>query len=415
MKLNDLNWDLINMDEDNDDDSDDQYDDDSDDEDDDDNSDGCTDNGDLPFQTLGAAHVHLLCTSNELAPPLIDMLFSGDLYQIKPVGETSVYVANPSKPLDKKGRLIWNDINEFEELTENCRFRNDNTPIMGRFFSGARVGTINNDYLDIVNERVVLSPEAAKAQCHPDALWIANTHKEVNKINKADFDSKLADNIIHYRIISQFKTATDLEPNPSQTMKQQLYNKFNPKKPNYIDLAIGTRVLVPTNLATQIGIFNGTKGTVVGFGFTGTAPEDTLPYSKSFHLLSNREIPIVFVRMDIDIGYSVDKEKNVLPFTMRKDDGKILKKYYRWYMPLLPAQATTTHKAQGTTAHQGVVAFPTEGNIFARGLEYVMCTRQTMLDKLFLIRPLKHEHFQAKQKEKHQIDTEYSRLRTAFL
>ena len=60
------------MDEDNDDDSDDQYDDDSDDEDDDDNSDGCTDNGDLPFQTLGAAHVHLLFTSNELAPPLID-------------------------------------------------------------------------------------------------------------------------------------------------------------------------------------------------------------------------------------------------------------------------------------------------------------------------------------------------------
>jgi hypothetical protein len=118
-------------------------------------------------------------------------------------------------------------------------------------------------------------------------------------------------------------------------MKQQLYNKFNPTKPNYIDLAIDTHVLVPTDLATQIGIFNGTKGTVVGFGFTGTAPEDTLPDSKSFHLLPNREIPIVFVRMDIDIGYSVDKEKNALPFTMMKDDGKILKKYHRWYMPLL--------------------------------------------------------------------------------
>ena len=119
--------------------------------------------------------------------------------------------------------------------------------------------------------------------------------------------------------------------------------------------------------------------------------------------------------MDIDIGYSVDKEKNVLPFTAMKDDGKVLKKYHRLYMPFLSAQATTTHKAQGTTAHQGVVAFPTEGNIFARGLEYVMCTRQTMLDKLFLIRPLKHEHFQAKQQEKHQIDAEYNRLRTAFL
>ncbi len=47
-----------------------------------------------------------------------------------------------------------------------------------------------------MNEKIVLSPKAAKTQCHPDALWIANTHTEVNKINKADFDSKLANNSI---------------------------------------------------------------------------------------------------------------------------------------------------------------------------------------------------------------------------
>mgnify|MGYP002806960331 CR=1 FL=1 len=44
---------------------------DSDDEDDDD-SDGHTDYGDLPFQTIGAAHVHSLYTINEPPPPLID-------------------------------------------------------------------------------------------------------------------------------------------------------------------------------------------------------------------------------------------------------------------------------------------------------------------------------------------------------
>lgn len=49
------------------------------------------------------------------------MIFSGDLYQLKPVGQTSIYVSNPRKRLDKAGRLIWEDINEFAELTENCR------------------------------------------------------------------------------------------------------------------------------------------------------------------------------------------------------------------------------------------------------------------------------------------------------
>jgi hypothetical protein len=51
----------------------------------------------------------------------VHMIFSGDLYQLKPVAQTSIYVSNPSKRLDKMGRLIWEDINEFEELTENCR------------------------------------------------------------------------------------------------------------------------------------------------------------------------------------------------------------------------------------------------------------------------------------------------------
>jgi hypothetical protein len=77
-----------------------------------------------------------------------------------------------------------------------------------------------------------------------------------------------------------------------------------------------------------------------------------------------------------------------------------MKAYHRMYMPLRPAQATTTHKAQGTTAHKGVVAFPSEGVLWARGLEYVMCTRQTMLEHLILIYPLRADHFQAKLPEK---------------
>jgi len=35
----------------------------------------------------------------------------------------------------------------------------------------------------------------------------------------------------------------------------------------YIDLAVGARVMVTKNLATQIRIYNGATGIVVGFGF----------------------------------------------------------------------------------------------------------------------------------------------------
>jgi hypothetical protein len=119
--------------------------------------------------------------------------------------------------------------------------------------SGARIGIINNEYLDIMNERVVLSTAIAKAQAHPDALWIANTNIEVDKVNKEDFITKINAGITHVRIVVQFTTATDLMPNPNSIIKKKLYERYDRKKPNYIDLAIGSRVLVPTNLATQIG------------------------------------------------------------------------------------------------------------------------------------------------------------------
>lgn len=119
--------------------------------------------------------------------------------------------------------------------------------------SGARVGLINDEYLDVMNERVVLSTASAKAKAHPDALWIANTNKEVDKVNQEDFNAKVTAGITHVRIVVQYTTATSLKPNPNQEMKKKLYSRYDSKKPQFIDLAIGSRVLVPTNLATQIG------------------------------------------------------------------------------------------------------------------------------------------------------------------
>jgi hypothetical protein len=153
----------------------------------------------------------------------------------------------------------------------------------------------------------------------------------------------------------------------------------------------------------------------VGFGYRGKVPLCALPLENTFHTLNEREIPIVFVRMDVNIGYTVDKlSPYVIPFTAISNNGMINKTYFRMYMPLIPAQATTTHKSQGTTELNGVVAFPSIGTPWARVLEYVMCTRQTTLELLILITSLRAEHFQSSMVEKIQIDAEYNRLRLLF-
>jgi hypothetical protein len=50
-----------------------------------------------------------------------------------------------------------------------------------------------------------------------------------------------------------------------------------------------------------------------------------------------------------------------------------------------------------------LVTFPSAGTPWARGLEYVICTRQTMLEHLILITPLRAEHFQSSMPETHQL------------
>ena len=78
--------------------------------------------------------------------------------------------------------------------------------------------------------------------------------------------------------------------------------------------------MVTRSLATQIGIYNGATGIVVGFGFHTARPEENFPTVKTFHTLKNRELPIVFVKMGTYTGTQlstdVDKHWTLLAWTI---------------------------------------------------------------------------------------------------
>ena len=138
-----------------------------------------------------------------------------------------------------------------------------------------------------------------------------------------------------------------------------------------------------------------------------------MPKPSEFHELDNREIPTVFVKMDLPIGYSISVTiPNVIPFVaITSDDDIYKKKYHRWQIPLEPAFASTTHKMQGATAKFGAVIEPSAKRPFARGLDYVAASRPTELAKLTLLAPLTVNHFTAFPQERHHIREEYIRLR----
>ena len=147
-----------------------------------------------------------------------------------------------------------------------------------------------------------------------------------------------------------------------------------------------------------IGAYNGARGTIVGFVWKSKAPvgDRILPKVNELHALEkDRIISAILVQMEKPTEYSVSSEQpNVLPFTpLTCKDKKYLGKFHRAQIPLRPAFATTTHKAQGITAKHGVVLLPSAGTPFCRGLAYVGISRATHLHKLHLLRNLRIDHF----------------------
>ena len=202
--------------------------------------------------------------------------------------------------------------------------------------------------------------------------------------------------------------------------ESKLLFKFTPernkkiKSRTYIDLCIGSNVMLTKNIATEIGLTNGTVGKVVAFGFSDTNKTPMFVQPKDFHTINSYKAPppivfIEFTSLPIEIKDTVIDGKiykNVIPVTMEKDEYHRLRigniTYYRWQLPLIPAAALNTHKVQGFTAENGIVYKPTYGRRpWARALEYVAISRCTSISgtNLILLKPLHIDHFTTPPRE----------------
>ena len=170
--------------------------------------------------------------------------------------------------------------------------------------------------------------------------------------------------------------------------------------PSYIDLSIGSRVRCLKNKGTQIGIYNGAMGTVVGFCFEHSKSAVLKPLIKDFGDHVTREIPIVLVQMDNFKLVFTPSAGDIVPFTAEIDEDHPLrtngKVFYRRQLPFELSYASTVHKYQGLTAKHDVVVEPCR-TPFAMGLEYVAISRTTSLARLHLVHPLEQKHFAPKR------------------
>jgi hypothetical protein len=203
-----------------------------------------------------------------------------------------------------------------------------------------------------------------------------------------------------------------------------------------VQFCIGQRVHVTENIATQLGIFNGAKGTIHSFGFvnpTRVTKESLNPSGAAYKLsvTHESEYPIIFVKMDkISIDhhklsnpnaanasnqYTCDNSvEGLLPFTLEPCTYAVSyknKKYIRYQYCLLPANATTAHKSQGMNAHVGTVLDISINDFRAHGMAYTGVSRNTQAALMVSLHTLLPQQFHISKAYKEPIENEYNRLR----
>ncbi len=373
----------------------------------------------------------------------VHIMFCGDFYQLPPVSGSPLYSAiddHDAKAIDSAGRVLWESMSTYLELRTNHRFENAKGPL-AKLAPAARLGIqIPGDLLDDINRIcIAIDIDEAIADANLKALWIAPTNAECEGIN-IKLTARLVQSGAQRVRIFAYHQRSQKTPDPKFNVEQwkqkrrELLNKAPVKEHKYkgtgiglnvLDLAIGSRVRATRNACTQVGIYQGAIGTVVGFGFppgTSQARIEAYCNCKNMNDGADQNVmpPFVYVQLDHAANPKSDKERSfvscfenmdgVVCFAPEKQE-KSVDGYIRFMPFLVLAFASTYHKCQGLTCRNGVVMSPPNARNSDLGLTYVGYTRVVQTEDLILLGPLVPSHFTSKQEQRSKIVAEYERLK----
>lgn len=272
----------------------------------------------------------------------IQLIFSGDFFQLPPVKETIFCF---------ESELFNNTFDKIINLTKVFR-QNDNT--YKKLLLNMRKGLISKKSIELLNSKMIdenfdknttnitrLVPTKSKA------FEINNYFINKIKDKKYIYKRTYKENSENLNNIEKIKL--DLM---SETEKESEYNYIKESTLTEENLVLkrGAYVMCIANLDLTIGIANGTTGTVVDF-----TPE---------------KLPIVqFDKHKIVIGKKEWKSENVPGISL-------------FQIPLILAWGITIHKAQGLTLDKAIVDIGKD--LFEAGQMYVALSRIKSLEGVYL-------------------------------
>jgi ATP-dependent DNA helicase PIF1 len=321
---------------------------------------------------------------NELLPfGGLQIVLVGDFFQLPPVSaETKFIFESP----------LWVTLKlEKHELTEIVRQKD---PAFQVILNEARYGELSKASLRELRKRLNLDYKSLTIQ--PTMLFTRRV--EVDQINAREL-KKLTTERHVYKATTIFNPSANtigLTINsPEVEMAVQKLDGHAAYTPELI-LAVGAQVMLLTNLNSEAGLVNGSRGVIVDFKKAEVKGDDPEGCKRSVADLL--KAPKVLVQRD----------ETLMPLVEFKSGERRLIDYHSWevqdfpgilrkQIPLKLAYAVTIHKAQGATLDCALI--DVGDRTFEYGQAYVALSRCKDMDSLY-IHDIRAEAFRANPKVK---------------
>ncbi|CAG9807951.1 unnamed protein product [Chironomus riparius] len=334
----------------------------------------------------------------------------GDFQQLQPVRDNFVFARGKNDVDSLFGNSLWDKFKHFE-LTEIMRQKDDLifAQLLGRLAKGA----LTQSDIDLINTRIFveyphqlkpgdkLLPAKGKDACR--LIW---QNKEVDSHNlQRIMELRRPETVnIRFRAIDNIIGATsETDKRQVRFSLQQLSHRETQGLATELVLQKGIRYMITSNIDVTDGLYNGGTGELMFMEFR------------------NRELDAVYLKFDDPtIGRKARAARRAImagtsaiddswtPITRIKLNFRVNKcsaQVFREQYPIVPAEAISIHKSQGSTLENVTILLVPR---MSRSLIYVACSRAKTLDGLYLIGKFKSP---TPPRDDHPVVLEMKRLR----
>ena len=347
-----------------------------------------------------------LATGANAAYPFgnIDIITYGDFYQFPPVWDDALYdawkegrkVSNSKGGAQKEAIMnVWKNLTHVVLLDEQMRVQDRRyLELLNRL----REGECTLADVEMLNKRVIGH--------HVDITSFSNNPIVVPgnelgmQINKT-FATRHSQNkrVLVTRAKDTYNKGKPLPRDWAESIKDKPHSKTG-QLPGELPLYVGMPIYISNNIATELGITNGTKGIVKAIHLQNgeaISEEDI-----GFHLVEFYDLDCVIVELDdVSLKPLRGLQPNQVPIFPQEGQFQILLKSLnskgerkkitvrRKQFPIVPRFSITGHKSQGQTLQTAIVDLvpnPTFRGPVDVSAPYVPLSRVRALENLTILR-----------------------------